>query len=106
MCDFGLAKVLDRHSQVVMTGVGTRTYFSPELLRHIKALERGEKGCGYKWSVDIWAIGLIFYELSALCHPFEEPAIQKKFNSMEKSIEFAPINPVHSNIMSYKIILS
>ena len=69
--DFGLARLLDTHqidalsqSQRSLTGegliAGTLPYMAPELLRG----ERGDQ------RTDIWALGVLLYEMASGCRPF------------------------------------
>lgn len=53
IADFGFAKVVLSHSQLNRTLVGTPLYMSPQLLKS----ERYTSKC------DIWAIGVVAYEL-------------------------------------------
>ena len=58
--DFGLAKVLDRTSDMAVTRKGTRIYMAPEILS-------GQK---YQHKVDVWALGCVLYELCTLKYTF------------------------------------
>mmetsp|Transcript_2495 Transcript_2495/g.5951 ORF Transcript_2495/g.5951 Transcript_2495/m.5951 type:complete len:401 (+) Transcript_2495:55-1257(+) len=61
MGDFGIAKVLNCTQAVARTAIGTPYYLSPEVCQ--------EKP--YAWPADIWAMGVILYELCALKLPFD-----------------------------------
>eukprot|EP00931_Biecheleriopsis_adriatica_P066352 TRINITY_DN4072_c1_g2_i1.p1 TRINITY_DN4072_c1_g2~~TRINITY_DN4072_c1_g2_i1.p1 ORF type:complete len:470 (-),score=88.06 TRINITY_DN4072_c1_g2_i1:67-1476(-) len=61
MGDFGIAKVLNCTQAVARTQIGTPYYLSPEVCQ--------EKP--YSWGSDIWAMGIILYELCALKLPFD-----------------------------------
>ncbi|CAJ1350951.1 unnamed protein product [Effrenium voratum] len=61
MGDFGIAKVLNCTQAVACTAIGTPYYLSPEVCQ--------EKP--YAWPADIWAMGVILYELCALKLPFD-----------------------------------
>lgn len=63
MGDFGIAKCLDLTIDKVKTIVGTPYYLSPELLSNKP----------YSFKNDIWALGVLLYEMSALRMPFEAP---------------------------------
>jgi len=65
MGDFGIAKVLACTIAVAKTQIGTPYYLSPELCQ--------EKP--YTWPSDIWAMGCILYELTALRVPFDATSI-------------------------------
>jgi len=60
LVDFGLARILDTQSFLAHTCCGTPYYISPELCR----------GDPYDNKADIWALGCVIYELSALHRPF------------------------------------
>ena len=59
--DFGISKELDPELYT-NTVCGTAEYMAPELL----------EGLSYNKSVDLWAIGIIIYELMFGGHPFNE----------------------------------
>mmetsp|Transcript_97106 Transcript_97106/g.274489 ORF Transcript_97106/g.274489 Transcript_97106/m.274489 type:complete len:342 (+) Transcript_97106:146-1171(+) len=64
--DFGIAKVLENTAAFANTAIGTPYYLSPEICQ-----ERP-----YSWSSDMWAIGCILYEMTALRVPFDAPNIR------------------------------
>lgn len=59
--DFGLSRLLGDQSDYAYTRVGTPYYMSPELVN-------GEK---YDERSDIWSLGCLLYEITALVPPFE-----------------------------------
>ena len=61
LADFGLAR--DLNSTFLVSRVGTPNYLSPEIAR----------GESYTMKTDIWAVGVILYELMALTRPFSVP---------------------------------
>mmetsp|Transcript_54411 Transcript_54411/g.99642 ORF Transcript_54411/g.99642 Transcript_54411/m.99642 type:complete len:1016 (+) Transcript_54411:77-3124(+) len=60
LIDFGTAKKLDRSCPRTYTQVGTPHYMAPEVIR----------GKGYGIEVDVWALGVILYELMCGYLPF------------------------------------
>ena len=59
--DFGISKVLESTTQVAMTVVGTPYYMSPESCQSEPQTSKS----------DIWALGVIVYELCTLTQPFQ-----------------------------------
>ena len=59
--DFGVSRVLSATSELAKTFVGTPYYLSPELLQNEP----------YGAATDVWALGVIFFEMVSLRHPFE-----------------------------------
>ncbi len=59
--DFGVAKILESSAQRAETIIGTPHYYSPEMC----------KGLNYDYKSDIWALGVLLYEICALEHPFK-----------------------------------
>ena len=58
--DLGVSKLLDSSTQLATTMVGTPYYLSPELCENAR----------YDAKSDIWALGVVGYELLALAYPF------------------------------------
>ena len=61
MCDFGWAVNKIKKEELRSTFCGTSLYLSPEIL----------KGYKYDEKVDLWAIGILAYELFFGCSPFD-----------------------------------
>lgn len=59
--DFGISKVLESTTQVAMTVVGTPYYMAPESCQSEP----------YTSKTDVWALGIILFELCALKQPFQ-----------------------------------
>ncbi|CAB4039759.1 Serine threonine- kinase Nek11, partial [Paramuricea clavata] len=59
--DFGISRILMGTSDMATTFTGTPYYMSPEILKHE----------GYNSKSDIWALGVVLYELCTLDHAFE-----------------------------------
>lgn len=80
IADFGLSKVLkgtDGNLQRTDTFCGTREYVAPEMIR----------GESYDTSLDLWAYGILLYEMLSGRTPFYTP----QHNQIYKRIEKAPI---------------
>ena len=60
--DLGLSRQLSSQTFEAFSRVGTPLYMSPEVLQ----------GKGYDWKSDVWSMGCIAYELSALRSPFRQ----------------------------------
>lgn len=54
--DFGVSKVLNRTKSKASTLIGTPVYLAPEIIN----------GKGYDMKSDMWAIGIILYEMMAM----------------------------------------
>ena len=61
LCDFGWAVNKIKKEELRSTFCGTPLYLSPEIL----------KGYKKKKKVDLWAVGILSYELFMGCSPFE-----------------------------------
>jgi serine/threonine protein kinase len=59
--DFGISKVLESTTQCAMTVVGTPYYMAPESCQSEP----------YTSKSDVWALGIILYELCTLKQPFQ-----------------------------------
>merc|ERR1719440_2251340 len=64
--DFGISKVLESTAAFAKTAIGTPYYLSPEICQ--------EKP--YSFGSDVWALGCVLYELTALRVPFDAQNIQ------------------------------
>ena len=67
LCDFGWA--VNKKQQLRSTFCGTPLYLSPELI----------KGSPYDEKVDIWAVGVLLYELLLGDSPFQVNDPQELF---------------------------
>jgi len=59
--DFGISKALDKTTMAATAMIGTPYYLSPEMV----------EGKSYSTKADIWALGVILYQLCALKLPFD-----------------------------------
>jgi len=80
--DFGLSKVLDCTVACAKTLVGTPYYLSPEVIQDKP----------YFWPSDIWSVGCIVFELSALKVPFDGANL----SSLAQKICFGPLPEIPS----------
>jgi serine/threonine protein kinase len=58
--DFGISRPLDQTGDLATSIVGTPYYLSPEIV----------KGDAYGFKSDMWALGVILYEMCELKPPF------------------------------------
>ncbi|KAL1527768.1 hypothetical protein AB1Y20_009153 [Prymnesium parvum] len=63
--DFGISKVLDGTSVLAKTAVGTPYYLAPEVIN----------GEPYGCKADVWALGVLLYELTTLRKPFDADSL-------------------------------
>lgn len=90
MCDYGLARFLNIGERAE-TVVGTYEYLTPEQCRHDP----------YDHSVDIWAVGVVLYEMCYGFFPFESREPEGTYEHsrdimnkiMHKNVQF-PFQPV------------
>jgi NIMA (never in mitosis gene a)-related kinase len=64
--DFGISRVLKNSMDQAHTLVGTPYYLSPEMVN----------GQAYDHRSDIWAMGVVLYEMLTLQHPFNADSLQ------------------------------
>ena len=72
--DFGLAKILDSPLKYTKTLIDTPQYGAQEILEKKP----------YSFKVDIWSLGLIFYQLVILDYPFEGITNEEMQNNIIK----------------------
>eukprot|EP01022_Parablepharisma_sp_SALTPOND_P019674 TRINITY_DN3403_c0_g1_i1.p2 TRINITY_DN3403_c0_g1~~TRINITY_DN3403_c0_g1_i1.p2 ORF type:complete len:489 (-),score=57.36 TRINITY_DN3403_c0_g1_i1:179-1645(-) len=63
--DFGISRALTETRDYANTVIGTPYYLSPEII----------EGRPYKYESDVWALGVLLYELCALRPPFDAPSM-------------------------------
>lgn len=84
--DFGIARTLSSTYDQASTFVGTPYYLSPELI-----LERP-----YDHMSDVWALGVVLYELMALKHPFNANDMKSLMHRILK-VQYDPPPTMYSN---------
>lgn len=80
--DFGIAKVLEHTRDKIATMVGTPYNLAPELVENKP----------YSFKGDIWALGVIVYEMCCKCPPFDADSLP----SLALKIVRGQYNPIPS----------
>lgn len=70
--DFGISKALPTEADMAHTQVGTPYFMPPEVC----------KGCPYDNKADVWAMGVIIYELITHKKPFDSESIKGVFDKI------------------------
>lgn len=78
--DFGISRQMETLSPMEMTACGTPYFMAPEVCM----------GKPYDSKADVWAIGVILYELITFRKPFDSDSINGVFEKIKK----APIDPL------------
>lgn len=65
--DFGISRVLSNTKSKAKTVVGTPYYLSPEIIQSQP----------YSFKSDIWSLGVLLYEMCALCPPFNAQSLHQ-----------------------------
>jgi NIMA (never in mitosis gene a)-related kinase len=63
--DFGIARVLSDTKSKAKTVVGTPYYLAPEIIQNQP----------YSFKADIWSLGVLLFEMSALHPPFNAQSL-------------------------------
>lgn len=83
--DFGVSRVLDSPTDLAHTCVGTPFYMCPELVRRHR----------YSNKADMWALGIVVYELTTLRHAFDANDMQACYSSHPPATMSGLIAPIH-----------
>lgn len=83
--DFGISTILRNTMGMANTVCGTPYYFSPELC----------KNKPYNNRSDVWALGVVLYELMTSKHPFDANSMQQLMQRIVKS-SYAPVSSTYS----------
>ena len=92
--DLGLGRELGPASKFAYTAVGTPLYFSPEMCQEEK----------YNEKCDVWALGCLIYEMSALKPPFNatnQLALAKRI--CEQEVAPLPVEAGYSKDLQFII---
>ncbi|KAG8348566.1 Protein kinase domain [Trypanosoma vivax] len=84
--DFGIATVLRSTMGMANTVCGTPYYFSPEICRNRP----------YNNKSDVWALGVLLYELATGRHPFDGNSMQQLMQSIVRG-RYPPLPPHFSH---------
>ena len=80
--DFGISRSLEYGEAKAQTSVGTPLFMPPEVCQ----------GKEYDNKADVWALGVILYELITLKKPFESPTVNGLLQAIIK-VQFEPLPP-------------
>lgn len=87
--DFGIAKVLSNTTAIAQTQVGSPWYLSPEIIANKP----------YKFSSDIWALGVLLFEMWSLEPPFKGATVLELFEIIPTG-KYKQIPMIYSNELS------
>ncbi|OEH80351.1 NEK kinase [Cyclospora cayetanensis] len=73
LCDFGVSKLLSAKTMMARTAIGTPFFMSPEV----------SSGTPYSTPSDLWALGVLLYEVLHLRRPFDGMSIQALFQAIQ-----------------------
>jgi serine/threonine protein kinase len=111
LCDFSSAKILDSNdgrdslgSLRTYTLIGTPEFMAPEMLLR----------CGYSFEVDVWAMGVVLFELCTGTRPFTDQArdwvelngstaVRSTFSDSTSASALQLGEPAHDDISKEKI---
>jgi serine/threonine protein kinase len=74
--DFGIAKRVNANETALRTITGTRYYMAPEL---DPWLADDEEAHSYTQAVDVWALGILLYQMLTLQVTFRDPSSLRKY---------------------------
>jgi serine/threonine protein kinase len=83
--DFGISKVLKCSTAMATTQIGTPYYMAPEIWSNQR----------YNEKCDVWALGVVLYEMAALRHPFLGATERSLRDRVMKGV-YDPLPPCYS----------
>ena len=92
--DFGISKQLSTQTNLASTVIGTPNYLSPEIWQ----------GRAYDAKSDVWALGCILCQMSALKQPFTQPDLPSMMNAITNA-QHTPV-PEHYSDMLKTLVAS
>lgn len=95
--DFGISKILAKNHKQTKTHIGTPSYMAPEVIESEK----------YDYKVDIWSLGITFFELITFRAPFYGNSEFGLFNNIingKKKISINTFNNTNGNEYSHELI--
>jgi serine/threonine protein kinase len=87
--DFGMARTLKNSMELARTCVGTPSFMSPEVVR----------GSPYGAKTDVWGLGCVMYQVSALKNAFAESTLNRTMQRILAS-DYAPL-PAREEAVSH-----
>lgn len=84
--DFGVSKVLNKTRSKAQTLIGTPVYLAPEIIL----------GKGYDMKSDMWAIGIVLYEMMALKSPWTASSLGELGQQISRG-KYPPLPEGYSN---------
>lgn len=93
--DLGMCTLLNSTVARAKTFVGTPYYMAPEIIR----------GKRYSFEADIWSLGILTYEMCALCYPYDSPSGTRR--ELNKNILAASYDPIPEQFrQAFEIMIS
>ena len=86
--DFGISKQLSTQTNLASTVIGTPNYLSPEIWQ----------GRAYDAKSDVWALGCILCQMSALKQPFTQPDLPSMMNAITNA-QYTPVPDHYSDML-------
>ncbi len=78
LADFGFCKQFSTRQQKTLTILGSPLYMSPELL----------DGQEYNYKIDVWALGVVMYEMLYGYCPYEGNSMQHLVTLFKQPVHF------------------
>ena len=92
--DFGISKILMKNHKKTKAHIGTPIYMAPEVINSES----------YNYEVDIWSLGITFFELMTFHVPFKGNNQFGLFNNIINGIKYMSFNKVKKLTFSMELI--